>query len=166
MYRAINDFVEQFRNETELTLKLFSKIDDEFLTTNVSENTRSLGRLAWHITQTLSEMPFSTGLFEKDELASKPFPETMKEISSVYSAQSAKLIKAVKNKWNDETLMEKVDLYGEKWEKRKVLLVLINHEIHHRAQMTILMRLQGLSIPGLYGPAKEEWKDYGMEPQE
>ena len=41
---------------------------------------------------------------------------------------------------------------------------LIHHEIHHRAEMIVLMRLAGLPVPGLYGPTREEWTQYGMEP--
>jgi hypothetical protein len=32
--------------------------------------------------------------------------------------------------------------------------------------MTVLMRLAGLKIPGLYGPSKEEWSRYGMKEPE
>jgi len=28
----------------------------------------------------------------------------------------------------------------------------------------VLMRQAGLRVPGVYGPAKEEWESYGMEP--
>jgi uncharacterized damage-inducible protein DinB len=42
----------------------------------------------------------------------------------------------------------------------------MKHEIHHRAQMTVLMRQAGLKVPGLYGPAKEEWSQYNMPPME
>lgn len=52
------------------------------------------------------------------------------------------------------------------WSRGKTLGVLITHQIHHRAQLTIVMRLAGLKVPGVYGPAKEEWVGYGMEPQE
>ena len=48
-------------------------------------------------------------------------------------------------------------MYGEKWRERKTLGVLVTHQIHHRAQLTVVMRLAGLKVPGVYGPAKEEW---------
>jgi hypothetical protein len=32
--------------------------------------------------------------------------------------------------------------------------------------MTVLMRFAGLEVPGVYGPAKEEWVAYNMAPQE
>jgi uncharacterized damage-inducible protein DinB len=47
-----------------------------------------------------------------------------------------------------------------------VEFVLITHQIHHRAQMTVLMRLAGLKVPGVCGPAKEEWKAMGMPAME
>ena len=36
------------------------------------------------------------------------------------------------------------------------VLVMLHHEIHHRGQMTVLMRQAGLPVPGVYGPAKDE----------
>ena len=42
----------------------------------------------------------------------------------------------------------------------------MNHQTHHRDQMTVLMRLQDIKVPGVYGPSKEEWAQYGMEAQE
>ena len=42
-------------------------------------------------------------------------------------------------------------------------MTLINHQNHHRGQMTVLMRQAGLTVPGVYGPAKEEWATAGME---
>lgn len=41
--------------------------------------------------------------------------------------------------------------------------VLIQHQNHHRGQMTVLMRQAGLPVPGIYGPAKEEWTTFGLE---
>ena len=52
------------------------------------------------------------------------------------------------------------------WSRGKTLGALVTHQIHHRAQLTVVMRLAGLKVPGVYGPAKEEWAAYGMEPQE
>ena len=34
-------------------------------------------------------------------------------------------------------------------------MTLINHQNHHRGQMTVLMRQAGLTVPGVYGPAKK-----------
>lgn len=166
MYRTIEDFINTWNTEEEATVKIFSNINNESLSKTVSDNTRNLGRLAWHITQTLTEMGSKAGLLESDELADKPIPNTVNEIIDVYKKYCANLAENSKSKWTNNMLSEKMELYGENWERGRILEMLVNHQIHHRAQMTILMRLLGLQVPGIYGPSKEEWKNYGMEPQE
>jgi len=32
--------------------------------------------------------------------------------------------------------------------------------------MTVLMRQAGLDVPGVYGPARQEWAAYGVPPPE
>jgi uncharacterized damage-inducible protein DinB len=59
--------------------------------------------------------------------------------------------------------MQEDDMYGEMWKRGFTLYNLITHQIHHRGQMTVLMRQSGLKVPGFYGPSFEEWAQYGME---
>jgi len=47
--------------------------------------------------------------------------------------------------------------------KAVTLDLLIKHIIHHRGQMTVLMRQAGLNVPGVYGPSRDEWSQMGME---
>ena len=68
--------------------------------------------------------------------------------------------------WTDAMLVETVPMYGEDWTRGKVLAALILHQAHHRGQMNVLMRQAGLGVPGVYGPSKEEWVNYGMPAQE
>ena len=50
-------------------------------------------------------------------------------------------------------------MYGETWKKGFALWVTVAHQAHHRGQLTVLMRMAGLKVPGIYGPAKEEWEE-------
>ena len=68
--------------------------------------------------------------------------------------------------WTDEDLEVEDDMYGEMWARGKSLAAVVGHQTHHRGQMTVLMRQAGLTVPGVYGPAREEWAAYGMPPQE
>lgn len=47
--------------------------------------------------------------------------------------------------------------------KAALLSLFIKHLIHHRGQMTVLMRQAGLKVPGVYGPSKEKWSQMGMD---
>lgn len=162
MYRTINDFLADWQYETEGTAKILKIITDDLRTQTIHRDVRSLERLAWHLTQTLTEMGHRAGLFPDDPLEHEPVPGAIAELTSVYEDYSSQIAKAVNSKWTDSSLMDEVEMYGEQWSKGTVLRVLISHQSHHRGQMTVIMRLLGLPVPGLYGPSKEEWAEMGM----
>lgn len=166
MYYKISDFIEDWKYESESTIKVLCNLTDSSLTKSFGENIRTPGRLAWHIVTSLVELAQRTGLtFETvDELA--PIPSSVKEIVEEYKRASGNMVKEIIEKWTDEILLLEDDMYGEMWKKGKTLGVLVTHQIHHRGQLTIVMRLAGLKVPGVYGPAKEEWVNYGMQPQD
>ena len=166
MYYKISDFTEDWKYESGSTLKVLSNLTDESLTKKFNDEIRTPGRLAWHIVTSVVEMTHRTELTFESVDENTPTPSSVKEIVDEYRRASENMIKEIKEKWNDETLKQEDDMYGEMWARGKTLGVLVTHQIHHRAQLTVVMRLAGLKVPGVYGPAKEEWACYGMEPQE
>ncbi|MBI3260003.1 MAG: DinB family protein [Ignavibacteriae bacterium] len=166
MFRMTEDFLTAWGHEREATLKLLSNITDESLKQKISDGGRSLGRLAWHITQTIPEMMNRTGLKVSGPHETAPIPTSANEIKEAYAHASKSVAEQVKNNWNDESLNEEDDMYGMKWNRGTTLAILNSHQAHHRGQMTVLMRQAGLVVPGMYGPAKEEWASMGMDPLE
>ena len=166
MYSKVTEFIEDWKYESESTLKVFENLTDDSLDFKPNKNVRSPGRLAWHIVTTLGEMVHRTGLKFDATPEDAPLPSTVKEICDEYKRSSEGMLNAVKKEWKDESLLEEVNLYGQNWKKGKVLSVLVNHQTHHRGQLTVVMRLAGLKVSGIYGPAKEEWANVGMEAQE
>jgi len=148
--------------EAGLTGKIFAAVSEDKKAERPNGNTRSLERLAWHLTQTMSEMPHMAGLLEYDDLEGKEIPATMAEIIDIHSRKVAAVQEALRNKWTDDSLSDELNMYGESWSKETILDVLTRHEIHHRGQMTMLMRVLGMKVPGIYGPAKEEWAAWNM----
>ncbi len=166
MYHKLEDFINDWGIESESTLKVFSNLSDESLTNVVNQNVRTSGRLAWHITTAIGEMAHRTGLTFKTVESNSSIPATAKEIFDAYKEASENLLDAIKSNWNDDTLSVEDDMYGEMWKRGMTLGIIISHQIHHRAQLTVVMRLNGLNVPGVYGPSKEEWTSYGMPAQE
>ncbi len=169
MYRNLNDFLNDWQYESSATLKIFDSLTDQSLSQTVYSGGRSLGRLAWHITQMVYDMISKSGLesekiqgYEKDA----PVPQSAKEIRDKYDFISAKLTEELKKKWTDKSLEEEINMYGRNWKKSALLISLIKHQAHHRGQMTVLMRQAGLKVPGVYGPSKEEWSAMNMQPME
>lgn len=166
MYHKLTDFLSDWAYESEATLKILKNLTDESLPKKIGENVRTPGRLAWHITTAINEMISRTGISVDKTNHDEPVPATTAEIIKEYDRSSANLINELKANWTDDTLILEDDMYGEMWAKGKTLSVLITHQIHHRGQLTTLMRLSGLKVPGIYGPSKEEWVGFGMPPQE
>ena len=167
VYHTVKDFLDDWNFEYETTVKVFSTLTDAALAQKVTPKGRSLGKLAWHITLSLSQMINRTGLACDAPPEDAPQPESASEIISTYKKTGAAFAQAIKESWKDSDLDQKIELYGgEQWARRLYLLAIVRHQIHHRAQMTILMRQAGLRVAGCYGPSFEEWTDMGREPQE
>jgi len=166
MFRKIEDFLGSWTYETEATLKVFQSLTDASLHQRVYPEGRTLGRIAWHIVQTLPEMGGQTGLNIQGPGENDPIPPTGKELSDRFKSAADSLAREVRTRWKDGDLEVEDDMYGERWPRGKTLAALQNHQTHHRGQMTVLMRQAGLSVPGVYGPSREEWDAYGMPAQD
>lgn len=164
MIRTIDDFRSHWTWEADITAKLIGGLTDASLAQAIAPGARTLGRLAWHLAQTIPEMMGSAGLQVTGVDPHAPTPATVTAIHSAYQAASASLLEQIAAQWTDATLSEERDMYGERWTVSQTLLALLLHQVHHRGQMTVLMRQAGLAVPGIYGPAKEEWAAMGMEP--
>lgn len=166
MYSSIEKFLPEWAEESAFTAKLFTLIPDDQLNTVPGKGIRTAGRLAWHITQTISEMGCRAGLFDSDELEHTPQPTSAKEISTVYTQLSDRFKVAIAARWTNEMLEDEKAMYGEQWSNGKILDVLIRHQTHHRGQLSVVMRLLGLTVLGFYGPAAEEWEKMGLKAME
>jgi len=166
MYTSLEDFKKDWNYESDSTSKVFKNLTDESLNQKVTTDGRSLGFIAWHIVKTIPEMMEKTGLKIDGPAESDVTPDNAAAIVSAYEKTSASFLKELVDNWNDVMLQDEDEMYGEKWKKGMTLMYLNLHQTHHRGQMTVLMRQAGLKVPGVYGPSKEEWTAYGMEPME
>ena len=117
MYRKIDDFVRDWKAEEKATVNVFSQITDDVMSEKINDNVRTLGRLAWHITQTLTEMPNKGGILEEDFLENEPIPDNFDGVTKTYKKYSDMLTEAIKNGWKDEDLADEIEIYGGKWLK-------------------------------------------------
>ena len=164
MIRTIRDFEHLWSREIESTQKILKHIPDRALSQQVDPQGRTLARLAWHMTITIPEMMGRTGLVIAGPGEHDPVPSSAREIFKGYSEAAISLLEQVKKNWTDVSLEQKDDMYGEQWSRGATLMSLVHHQIHHRGQMTVLMRQAGLEVPGLFGPARQEWAAFGQTP--
>ncbi len=164
MFTSIQAFIAEWKIESEATKKVLAALTDESLDQAIGEEYRTLGQLGWHLAVTIHEMLSHTGLTFAAPEGGEEAPKEAAIILEAYSRTSEAMLEAIEEQWTDESLQQKSDMYGEEWENGFTLNIFLKHEIHHRGQMTVLMRQAGLNIPGLYGPTREEWISFGMQP--
>lgn len=166
MYTRLDDFLRDWKYESETTLKLFSLIDPHKFHEQVHPQVRSLSRLAFHITHTVGEMMSRTGLTVDGFTEEADLYWTKEELLSAYKQFSGSLLDQLKKSWTDADLEKKDNMYGEEWKRGATLSTLIRHQAHHRGELVVLMRMLGMKVIGVYGPASEEWANIGMQPQD
>lgn len=166
MYHTLKDFFKKWNYESESTLKVFQRLTDDSLEQKVTPEGRSLRDLAWHITGTMPQLLGQGGIAVDTSGNSAKETATAEETAEAYKRTSETMVDAINNTLTDEKLTDTVPMFGEIWSYGFTLQALIDHQIHHRGQMTVLMRQAGLTVPGVYGPAKEEWEAMGMAAQQ
>jgi len=163
MFTTIQQFIDEYRNESVGTQKLLDTLTDASLKQESAAGFRTIGHLAWHIVPFEGLLHHAGLKFEAPSEESEA-PTSAAEIAATYRSSVASLLEAVESQWTDEKLKERVTIYGMDWTFGTVLNIFIKHEVHHRGQLTALMRVAGLPVTGMYGPSKDEWIKMGREP--
>lgn len=164
MYHTLDEFFKEYQSERDGTQKIFNALSDVSLGQSVAQDHRTIGRMGWHLITTYPEMTGYSGIVITTATKEAPVPSSAAQIAQTYGKVTQEMIDFMKANWKDSELKVEKDFYGEKWSIALMLSILIKHEIHHRGQMTVLMRQAGLKVPGVYGPSYDEWSGYGQNP--
>ncbi|KEQ23532.1 DinB family protein [Paenibacillus tyrfis] len=164
MFIKTADFIAEWQQEAAATQRVMDALTDEALDQAVTPDHRTLGQLAWHLTTTVHEMLSRTGLEFASAGEDQHAPDSAAAIAEAYRNASQAALNAVQTQWTDAKLAETTEMYGDTWPNGLTLRILIQHQIHHRGQMTVLMRQAGLRVPDIYGPTREDWLERGMQP--
>ncbi|OCT16123.1 hypothetical protein A8709_01355 [Paenibacillus pectinilyticus] len=162
MFTTVESLVKEFQTESATTQQLLDTLTDESLNQTQADGYRPLGYIAWHLVHSDRGMLYGTGLkFEAPPAGNEP-PKQAATIAEAYRTTMQNIINAVNTQLTDEKLQDVVMMFGRPWTISTALYGYLKHEIHHRGQLTILMRQAGLPVIGAYGPAKEQWAAIGM----
>jgi uncharacterized damage-inducible protein DinB len=159
------NLLPEFDEEMKNTRKLLECVPDGKLDYQPHPKSMSLGRLATHI----AELPGWTLMTLDREVLDMPAGQKPNLMSS-----RAELLQAFDKGVADarEQIAKTSDQHWEViWTfryagkdvmsmPRSVVMrsVILNHLIHHRAQLGVFLRLNDVAIPGMYGPSADEMK--------
>ena len=162
---CFKELIAEYEREIVTTRKMLDAIPaDADLSYKPHPKSMSLGRLAAHLAETSGEWAVSTLAKEKVEISMKEFkpwiPATKAEILEKLDKGTAEvkdLLAGFKpEQWNERW---KFIGDGQAWVDDPKFRVwrnwVMNHMIHHRAQLGVYLRLLDAPIPGTYGPSAD-----------
>jgi uncharacterized damage-inducible protein DinB len=166
--RMSESLLPEFDEEMACTRKFLELVPDEKLGWKPHEKSMTLGQLAWHLsdmpswcrdtlkqdTMTLSQEDFQQKVAEREGKGKKEilagFDKSLSDARTrLANADDAAMARQWKMIWGGETI---IDMPRSQVLRKWVM----NHLVHHRAQLGVFLRLNGIAIPGAYGPSADE----------
>lgn len=163
MYVTVNDLITEWKNEVLLTQKVLDGLTDKALLQKVYPDGRSLGRIAWHFITNIPDYLTEFGV-SVEKVQNPDRVPSAKEMTETFNEVSSHVVKALQEQWTDDSLKQIQNAFGRMESNATIFMGLIKHIVHHRGQVTVLMRQAGLPIPAVYGPSKEGWAKLGVAP--
>jgi len=158
MGQAMDAFVADWEWENGNTVKCLEAMPDGKLDMAPHEKSMTLHRLAWHLCE--AERWFVAEALGVEVPGENPVPRenpapNVAAVVAARKASHASLVSAVRRK-DDAWLAEKVEFLGMNVPRRSALDIMIRHEVHHRGQLSVYLRLASVNVPSVYGPSADD----------
>jgi len=170
MYTSVEQFKKDYGHESATTAKVLGNVTDDSLSTCKSSDDpqTNICQLGWHIATAPDAILGQAGLnIHNPAKGSWVAPEGTNSASIVdtYKKAAQDVLEQV-GKWSDNEMHTVKNFFGMEWPLGAALSALVHHEIHHRGQLSVMMRQAGLTVPSIYGPNKEETAEFmkNMQP--
>jgi uncharacterized damage-inducible protein DinB len=157
----------EFEQEMQNTRKLLERCPDDRWNWKPHEKSGTVGWLAGHVANMVSWLPYTLQTEELDYAPvdgpsfEPPKITNRKELLAEFDKNVAEARTALAGV-SDAEMMKNWKLLAGGQEiftmPRAACIrgMVLNHHIHHRAQLTVYYRLLGIPVPGMYGPSADE----------
>jgi len=157
----------EFDQEMQSTRKVLERCPDEKWNWKPHEKSGTLGWLVGHVATMVSWLPYT---IQTEELDYAPVGGPAYEPPKIDNRKAA-LAEFDKNVADAKSALQSVS-DAEMMKNWRLLAggqeifampriaairsMVLNHHYHHRAQLTVYLRLLNVAVPGLYGPSADE----------
>jgi uncharacterized damage-inducible protein DinB len=164
----ITDFLlPEFDQEMANTRKMLERVPDGRFGWKPHPKSWTMGTLATHV----ANLPqWTVETLNRDELDIAPVGQppykaevagSQKQLLEFFDANIASARKVLTSATDEEMVKPWKLLAGGKeiFTMPKIAVLrsfVMNHIIHHRAQLSVLLRLNDVDVPGMYGPSADE----------
>jgi uncharacterized damage-inducible protein DinB len=156
--------LQDYDVEAKNTRTTLERIPSHLADFKPHEKSMPMGRLAMHVATLpmfaetiltvdrldLAKEKFPPLIFESSEAAVATFEKASSQLRDVLMRQSdADLARNWTMVYGDKTIADapRLELFR---------TMFLNHQIHHRAQLGVYLRLNDLPVPALYGPSADD----------
>ena len=149
--RLVDSILTEIDQEAKTTKRVLDRIPEDKLAWKPHPKAFSLGQLAMHVACT------------PGGVAAAAVPDTIE--APIFSQPEAKSVESAKDtlkKMDDARLMSTWSLT----KNGKVVMsvprigfirfILMNHNYHHRGQLSVYLRILDVPVPSIYGPSADE----------
>ncbi len=155
----------EFDHETGVTRRLLERLPDGHFGWTPHQKSMSLGRLATHVAEVLTWLPETVYKSEINWDTTKPNEQTpcptRADVLTLFDrsrdAARAALAGAsdaeLKQPW---TFKKDGQVVFSQPKIGVIRGMVMNHMIHHRAQLGVYLRLKDVPLPAMYGPSADE----------
>jgi len=161
------NLLPEYDQEMTNTRKLLERVPDDKLNYQPHPKSMTLGRLATHI----AELPgWGKQTLESEVLEMEPgfkphIAASREELLGMFdksAAEARAAIAAASDEdwhkiWSFKVAGQTIISLPRTAVVRSMVM---NHLIHHRAQLGVFLRLNDVEIPGMYGPSADEMKNW------
>ena len=160
----VEPMIQELQHEAVITRKMLERVPEDKMGWKPHEKSMTLGRLASH----LAEIPnWATPIMAQDELVFDPAdyrPTTYGTVAELLAAADKFVAEAAACMAgrSDEYMMSEWrmrmgDTVVIEQPRMGVLRgMILNHAVHHRAQLGVYLRLLDVPLPAVYGPSADE----------
>jgi uncharacterized damage-inducible protein DinB len=161
---SIKELLAEFKQEAASTRKILERVPDGKNDWAPHEKSMKLGRLATHVAEIpgWTYVTVSTDVLDFAAGDYKPnIYETSAERLKFFDEQVAKSIEILENMKDEDlekswTMRNGETVYFTVPKKVALRTWVFNHQVHHRAQLGVYLRLLDVPLPGIYGPSADE----------
>ena len=154
------DYEEEMKNTRKLLERV--PIDEAHSHYKPHEKSMPLANLATHVAELPSwlKMALASELLElpldyKPRVAGST-EELLKIFDESVEQGRAGIASATEEQMKKSWTFKYGDVFSMTVPRPELLRSFINHLVHHRAQLGVYLRLNGIPIPGMYGPSADE----------
>ena len=156
-------YAQELKHELQLTRRLLERVPTDKFDWAPHPKSMPIGKLATHMANLLTFVETSMQGEETDMATVTPPPAigSTDEVLQRFDVNAASIQQAVAQAadeaWPQTWTMRRGEQTIFKLPRRAVARVLVlNHLIHHRGQLSVYLRLLDVPVPSIYGPSADE----------